>query len=109
MRHKVLAQNTANVKTEDLGVQQMQGLTVQGKRLTRTIPVGQAGNDKPIDVVTETWTSSDLQVLVMSKSSDPRFGETVYQLTNVTRAEPEHTLFTVPSDYSLEPMHRQVR
>jgi hypothetical protein len=91
----------ANVTTEDLGSQVIQGINATGKRVTRTIAVGTAGNDKAIQIVTETWTSPDLQIVVMSKTSDPRFGDTVYQLTNITRAEPDPTLFTVPSGYTV--------
>ena len=70
----------AAAKTEDLGTQVMQGVSAQGKRVTRAIPAGKEGNEKEIDIVTETWYSPDLQVVVMSKTSDPRFGESVYQL-----------------------------
>ena len=87
-------------KSEELGTQVIQGVTVQGKRVTRTIPAGRAGNQLPIDIVTETWYSPDLQTVVMSKTSDPRFGETLYQLTNLNRAEPDHTLFVPPADYT---------
>jgi hypothetical protein len=38
-------------------------------------------------------------VLVMSKSSDPRMGDTVYKLTNIQRSEPSPTLFQPPDDY----------
>ena len=69
--------------------------------MTRTIPAGEQGNEKEIDFVTETWYSPDLQVVVMSKTSDPRFGETVYQLNGITRTEPDPLLFAVPSDYTL--------
>jgi hypothetical protein len=92
---------SAPVKSEELGAQTIQGLAVQGKRVTRTIPAGQIGNQLPIDIVTETWYSPDLQAVVMSKTSDPRFGETLYQLTNVNRAEPEHALFVPPADYAV--------
>ena len=92
----------ANVTTEDLGTQVIQGINATGTRTTRTIAAGAAGNDKAIQVVTETWTSPDLQVVVMSKTTDPRFGESVYQLTNITRAEPDPTLFTVPSGYTVQ-------
>ena len=91
----------ANVATEDLGSQVIQGVNATGTRITRTIAAGVAGNDRPIQVVTETWYSPDLQVTVMSKTSDPRFGETVYQLSNITRAEPDPSLFTVPSGYTV--------
>jgi hypothetical protein len=89
--------------TEDLGTQVIQGVNAQGKRTTRTIPAGEAGNDRAIDIVTETWFSPDLQVVVMSKTGDPRFGESVYQLTNISRVEPDPALFTVPSSYSVQP------
>ncbi len=91
----------AAAKTEDLGTQVIQGLSVQGKRVTRVIAAGREGNEKEIDIVTETWYSPDLQVVVMSKTSDPRFGESVYQLNSITRTEPDASLFTVPSDYTV--------
>jgi len=91
----------ANATTEDLGTQVIQGINATGTRVTRAIAAGSAGNDRAIQVVTETWYSPDLQMVVMSKTSDPRFGESVYQLTNITRAEPDPTLFTVPSGYTV--------
>jgi hypothetical protein len=90
-----------DVKTEDLGTQVMEGLSVQGKRNTRIIPAGQIGNDLPLQVVTETWYSQELQTIVMSKTNDPRSGQTVYQLTNVSRAEPDPALFQVPVDFKV--------
>ena len=93
--------HSANATSEDLGTQVIQGVNATGKRITRTVAAGVEGNDRAIQVVTETWSSPDLQVVVMSKTSDPRFGESVYQLTNITRAEPDPTLFTVPSGYTL--------
>jgi hypothetical protein len=97
---RMLARDAA-VKSEDLGTQTIQGVNVQGRRATRTIPAGQAGNQLPIDIVSETWYSPDLQAIVMSKTSDPRFGETLYQLTNINRAEPDHALFVTPPDYTV--------
>jgi hypothetical protein len=92
----------ANLKTDDLGTQVIDGLAVQGKRITRTVLAAQAGSDRDIEVVTETWTSPELQMVVMSKTSDPRFGDSVYKLTNIIRAEPDPALFTVPSDYQVQ-------
>jgi hypothetical protein len=60
------------------------------------------GNDLPIIITTETWFSPELKVLVMSKSSDPRMGETTYKLTNLSRAEPDPTLFQIPADYTVK-------
>ncbi len=90
-----------NVKTESLGTQVIDGLTVEGTRHTMTIPAGAAGNDQPIESVSERWYSPDLQVVVKSVHTDPRFGQTTYQLTNIQRAEPSATLFQVPADYAV--------
>jgi len=91
--------DNANARTDSLGRQTMEGLPADGTRTTLTIAAGQIGNDLPIQVVTERWYSPDLQMNVMTKRSDPRTGETVSRLTNVSRAEPLHSLFEVPADY----------
>jgi hypothetical protein len=91
----------ADVATEDLGTQTMEGLLVTGTRTTRTIPAGEIGNEKPISIVTEVWTSPDLKTIVYSKRTDPRMGEQTFKLTNVVRGEPDSSLFTVPADFKL--------
>jgi len=90
-----------NVVTTDLGMQTINGVQATGTRVTRTIPAGQIGNAQPIQVVTETWRSADLQIPVMTKRTDPIHGNVVTQLTNITRAEPDPSLFQVPSDYTV--------
>ena len=90
-----------DVATEDLGTQTMEGLLVSGTRTTRTIPAGEIGNEKPISIVTEVWTSPDLKTIVYSKRTDPRMGEQTFKLTNVVRAEPDASLFTVPADFKV--------
>ncbi len=99
-----------DVKTESLGSQSFDGVIADGKRVTETIPAGAIGNEKPIDIVNETWYSSELKTVVMSKHSDPRTGDTVYQLTNIQRGEPSPTLFQVPSDYNVrEELHMMIK
>lgn len=90
------------LKKEDLGTQTIAGLSAQGTRITRTIPAGQLGNAKPINIVSERWYSNDLQMVVMSTRSDPRTGTTTYTLTNIQRTEPAASLFSVPSEYSVK-------
>ncbi len=87
--------------TESLGTQFIEGVFAEGTRTTMTIPTGQVGNDRPIQVVSDRWYSPDLQVLVMSRQSDPRYGETTYRLTDVVRSEPLFTLFEVPPDFEV--------
>jgi hypothetical protein len=91
-----------DVVTSSLGTQTINGVTAEGTRYTRTIPAGAIGNQNPIVITTERWYSSDLQMVVLSKRSDPRTGETVTQLTNIQRTEPDASLFQVPSDYAVK-------
>jgi len=73
----------------------------QGTRTTETIPAGQIGNQLPIKVVDEVWHSAELQMDVMTTHSDPRSGEVVYKLTNISRANPPRALFEPPADYTV--------
>ena len=90
-----------DAKTESLGKQGIEGVTAEGTRSTVTLPAGAIGNERPIESTSERWYSPELQTVVLSKRSDPRFGETVYRLINIQRAEPPATLFLVPPDYSV--------
>jgi len=40
-------------------------------------------------------------MVVMTKRSDPRSGDTVFQMTSIARTEPAATLFQVPTDYTV--------
>jgi TonB family protein len=86
---------------ESLGKQSVEGIEAEGTRTTVTIPEGAIGNERPIQIVTERWYSNELQTVVMTKHSDPRFGETTYRLTNISRSEPDRSLFEVPSGYKI--------
>lgn len=90
---------------ESLGSQMMEGVMAEGTRITRTIPAGAIGNEHDIKDVSEIWYSKDLQTVVMSKHSDPRMGESVYKLTNITRTEPDATLFQVPAGFKVTEQH----
>jgi hypothetical protein len=93
--------NNAQIQTENLGTQAINGVAATGTRRTETIAAGAIGNQQPIQVVRETWISADLKVPVSIKSSDPRFGTTAMQLTNITQTEPDPSLFVVPSNYTV--------
>jgi hypothetical protein len=88
--------------TEDLGQQVIEGVAATGTRTTTVIPAGSIGNEQPIKIVSEQWFSPELKVLVMTKHSDPRTGETTYRLTHISQAEPARSLFEVPADYTLK-------
>jgi hypothetical protein len=88
-------------KTESLGTQTIEGVTAEGARSTLTIPAGEIGNTLPIEIVDETWYSPELQINVMTMHRDPRSGATTYRLTNLSRSEPDRSLFEVPADYTV--------
>ena len=89
-------------KREVLEPRTIEGLRAEGVRTTMTIPAGTMGNVLPIEVVGERWYSPDLQVVLMTRRHDPRFGETVYRLINIDRSEPAAELFRVPSDFRIQ-------
>ncbi|MGA7187914.1 MAG: hypothetical protein WBY66_05400 [Candidatus Acidiferrales bacterium] len=91
----------SEVVITSLGTQTIGGVSAQGTRYTRTIPAGAIGNTKPIVVVSERWYSPDLQMVVMTKRSDPRSGDTTFQMTDVQLGEPAASLFQVPPDYAV--------
>ncbi|HVW07734.1 MAG TPA: hypothetical protein VHC90_04090 [Bryobacteraceae bacterium] len=90
-----------NGSVESLAPQMINGILSQGTRTTETIPIGKIGNDRPINVVSERWYSNDLQMLIRSTSSDPRFGDSTYQLTNIVQTSPDPSLFQIPGDYTI--------
>jgi TonB family protein len=87
--------------TERLDKQKIEGVECEGERAVTTMPVGTIGNDRPIQTVNETWYSPELRIMILSKRSDPRFGESTYSVTNITRTEPYAELFQPPADYKL--------
>ena len=96
-------------KEEALGNQVMEGLKVEGKRVTNTIAAGEVGNDRALVSVTERWNSPELQALVHMTTKDPQMGETTYRLTNIARSEPPASLFQVPADYTVTEASDQFR
>jgi hypothetical protein len=94
--------NNANEVKENLGKQNIEGVEAEGTRTTVTIAAGEIGNERPIEIVSERWYSPELQLVVMTRHSDPRTGETTYKLTNINRSEPAKSLFEVPSDYTVK-------
>ncbi len=94
--------NNANEVKEQLGKQIIEGIEAEGTRTTITIPAGEIGNERAIEIVSERWYSPELQLMVMTRHSDPRSGETTYKLTNINRAEPAKSLFEVPAGYTVK-------
>ena len=81
---------------EKLEPQLIEGVLGEGTRTTTTWPEGSVGNDRRIIAVFENWRSLELQVPLLIKSNDPRSGERTEKLTNISRSEPEQSLFQPP-------------
>jgi hypothetical protein len=90
-----------NASREELGKQTIEGVNAEGVREVSTIAAGAIGNDRPIQISTESWYSADLQMNVMTKHSDPRTGDESFRLTNISRAEPAAYLFQPPAGYQI--------
>ncbi|MCX6612311.1 MAG: hypothetical protein NTW74_15860 [Acidobacteria bacterium] len=91
-----------DMKSEDLGNRMIEGVNAKGTRITMTIPAGEVGNERPIEVVTENWFSEELNAMVLTRHNDPRMGETVTRLENIKLGAPPKSLFEPPVDYKVE-------
>lgn len=73
--------------------------TVDDQKVTRTIPAGAIGNQMPIVITSERWYSSTLELLLKEARSDPRFGSTTYQLSNIGQS-PSSSLFVPDASFT---------
>jgi TonB family protein len=89
-------------RTEQLGTQMVEGIAAEGTRHINTIPAGAIGNERQIDIVSERWYSPELQMVILMKHVDPRYGESTQRLTNIDRSEPDASLFQVPDGYEIK-------
>jgi hypothetical protein len=98
-RNSVLAHR--QMKREPLGTNVIDGVRVEGTRVTVTTPTGVVGNDRPLNRVCEIWRSAELKITMLSKCTDPRSGSSTLRLENLDRSEPDAELFQVPAEYTI--------
>jgi hypothetical protein len=98
---QLAARKDPNTIIEDLGTVNINGVPARGTRTTTIVPAEAIGNDTEFRSVDERWFSPDLNLLVKSVSTDPRFGTSTYELTNISRRPPDPALFRVPADYTI--------
>jgi hypothetical protein len=89
------------VRTENLGEQVILGFRARGTRVITTLPAGQIGNDRPIDIVSEQWFSPELEIVMRSMHRDPWAGEFTTSVTRVSRGDQPAPLFEVPESYKV--------
>ena len=102
------ANNNANVQKTTLpgppdpSLNLPSSLNLTGTMTTHTIPPNTVGNAQAIVDTTESWYSAVLQMVVYRKHVDPRSGLMVFQMTNIQPGDPQASLFTVPSNYTIK-------
>jgi len=89
------------VRTENLGEQLILGYRTHGTRVITTLPPGEIGNDRPIDIVSEQWFSPDLDLVMRSMHRDPWGGDFTTTVTKISRSDQPAWLFKVPSQYKI--------
>jgi hypothetical protein len=99
LRMPVPADKAVLATEEDLGIQMMDGVRVEGRRYT--LSPGSSGNDTTVSRTAESWWSPDLAEFVLEKTSDAVKGEMVHRLTVINREEPDPNLFRLPADYAV--------
>jgi hypothetical protein len=87
-------------KEEDLGTQSISGVSAHGVRQVQTIPAA-SNTGKEIVLTDEYWYAEDLHMNVAVKHDDPRTGRVSMTLTQVTRTEPDPSIFQIPDDYKM--------
>jgi hypothetical protein len=83
-----------------LPAETIEGLRADGKRTVWTIEAGKIGNEKPITIVNEVWSSPELGITLRSRDVDPVVGEASFRVQNVARGEPQAELFKVPAEFA---------
>jgi hypothetical protein len=95
-------------KVDELGNISIQGVEARGQRITRTIAVGDVGNDQTFVAYEENWMAPSLGLELRQSIEDPRTGKRTRELVNLTLEEPDPSLFQPPADYNVttEEMHQ---
>jgi len=91
-----------------LGTRTIEGIETKGLQTTITIPVGAEGNDRPIEIVCENWQSPELELMMLTKCTDPLHGDHTTRVVTIDRSEPDASLFQVPPDFKIEDQQTRV-
>lgn len=92
---------TPGLTETDLGAQTMSGEELHGLRRTRTIAAEHSATGKPVLITDDYWYSPTLSIYLTVSHNDPRTGEQLVAVTDITRGEPDGTRFRVPDDYKI--------
>jgi len=87
---------------ETLAGKQIAGVYAVGERVTHIVPAGKEGNDREFKVIMETWMSPDLKIQLYQSMQDPRIGTMTHEVTDLSRADPDPSIFQVPAGYKVK-------
>ena len=90
-----------NVTEENLGTQRIEGVVAQGYRSTTLMPSRSTDDAATMPYVYESWVSPEIDEFVLTKTSDPRTGQSIHRLTHIVVGEPDPALFRPPADYQI--------
>ena len=90
-----------NVKSEDLGHEEILGLDAIGTRETTTIAPGTVGNDQALAAVKEFWHSTQLGFNLVLEKTDPLTGNAQIRVTDIHLGEPDSRLFAPPESFTV--------
>jgi hypothetical protein len=85
-----------SAKEEDLGTESLVGMPVHGIRETQKVVDSTGKNGFETD---EYWYSDDLRMSVVAEHKSPNGDSLTVAVTQITRAEPDSSLFEIPANY----------
>ena len=84
-----------------LGEKSLEGVHVLGTQQVYTMPAGKVGNQRPVAITVQQWSSPELGIIVDKTTTASTGGQSHYHLTQLVQAEPDPALFTVPANYKI--------
>ena len=84
---------------EDLGQSTLSGVSVHGVRYTVQIVGTLSGPGKPLQLKDEYWYCDQLRLNMMVIHDDPRTGQQIVTITELSQREPDSKLFQIPEGY----------
>ncbi|MFZ2086799.1 MAG: hypothetical protein WAU92_20090 [Candidatus Sulfotelmatobacter sp.] len=96
------SQNFGRTTSESLPAKTINGIYAVGTRTTQLIP-SDGGRGPDVVDVEEKRVSPDLKIIVLAKhtSANPSSDETITEIRELERSEPDAALFEIPTDYKV--------
>lgn len=96
-----LPNGTGRAEHEDLGKQFIEGIEAVGTRDRAVYNPWLFGNDQIMTVEREYWYSPRLGINLLSILADPRIGKQTFRAAEIVQAEPDPSLFKLPSGFKV--------